>query len=259
MSTDNHSSRRQKKVPSWFLDHVIGNSSQKKNDNMEQGTTEEIRVEKGGLNEEFRENDVESDKGVFGNVDNSQNQGGNPDAHKDGLRTVIDKGPWMVNNRPLIVQQWNHEIGIQKAEHSKLPLWVRMTDVPLKAWSIDGISALASSLGNPLIMDNMIASMCHNGIGMMDFARVLVEMDVGKDFKKEIKVQYKDGENKIKGIKKVNVTYDWKPAVCTHCKVFGHDYNGCKKRTKTQEEIDIEKKRMEDLERGEKWLIIMLQ
>ncbi|GKD59612.1 hypothetical protein Tco_1297121 [Tanacetum coccineum] len=106
-------------------------------------------------------------------------------------------------------------------------------------------------------MDNMIVSMCHNGIGMMDFARVLVEMDVGKDFKKEIKVQYKDGENKIKGIKKVNVTYDWKPAVCTHCKVFGHDYNGCKKRTKTQEEIDMEKKHMEDLEKGKKWLIII--
>ncbi|GKF06321.1 RNA-directed DNA polymerase, eukaryota, reverse transcriptase zinc-binding domain protein, partial [Tanacetum coccineum] len=57
----------------------------------------------------------------------------------------------------LIVQQWNHQIGMQKAEHSKLHVWVRMTDVPLKAWSIDGISALASSLGNPLIMDNMTA------------------------------------------------------------------------------------------------------
>nr|GEZ36835.1 hypothetical protein [Tanacetum cinerariifolium] len=85
---------------------------------------------------------------------------------------------------------------------------------------------------------------------MIAFTRVLVEMDAGKEFKKEIEVQYRDGENNIKGIKKVNVTYDWKPIVCTHCKVFGHDYNRCKKRTKTQEEIDMEKKRMVDLERG---------
>nr|GEV37364.1 RNA-directed DNA polymerase, eukaryota, reverse transcriptase zinc-binding domain protein [Tanacetum cinerariifolium] len=140
-----------------------------------------------------------------------------------------------------------------KAEHSKLLVWVRMTDVPLEAWSIDGISALASSVGNPLITNNMTANMCHNGIGRMDFAIVLVEMDDGKEFKKEIEVQYRDGENKIKGIKKVNATYDWKPIVCTHCKVFGHDFNGCKKRTKTQEEIDMEKKRIEDLERGKKF------
>ncbi|GKC73630.1 RNA-directed DNA polymerase, eukaryota, reverse transcriptase zinc-binding domain protein, partial [Tanacetum coccineum] len=390
MSTSNRSSRRQKKVPSWFSDHVMGNSSQKKNENVEQDNTEEIRVEKGGLNETIGENDIEIDKGVFGNGDNSQNRGGSSDSHKDvsdvpsdntsndldmncmdgnmnnenekfhenvdksdenikktesylskakkdevpkklvykptvvndcgtevvifdemlvkkgcerwnlticgyfvgyrmspyelrynirrmwgkygvrdirvnndgtclfkfsnaeGLRTVIDKGPWMVSNRPLIVKKWNPEIGMQKAEHSKLPVWVRLTDVPLEAWSIDGISALASSLGNPLIMDTMTANMCHSGIGRTDFARVLVEMDVGKEFKKEIEVQYRDGENKIKGTKKVSVTYDWKPSACTHCKVFGHDYNGCKKRTKTQDEVDIEKKRMEEQERGNK-------
>ncbi|GJV32713.1 RNA-directed DNA polymerase, eukaryota, reverse transcriptase zinc-binding domain protein [Tanacetum coccineum] len=121
----------------------------------------------------------------------------------------------MVTNWPLIVQQWNPEIGMQKAEHSKLPVWVRMTDVPLEAWSIEGISALAS-LGIPLIIDAMTASMCHNGIGRMDFARVLVEMSAGKEFKKDIEVQYRDGENKIKWVKR--------------------------KRLKTQEEIDMEKK-----------------
>ncbi|GJY45973.1 RNA-directed DNA polymerase, eukaryota, reverse transcriptase zinc-binding domain protein, partial [Tanacetum coccineum] len=68
-----------------------------------------------------------------------------------GLQAVIDKGPWMVNNRPLI--------------------------------RTDGISALASSLGNPLIMDAMTASMCHNGMGRLDFARVLVEMNADKEFK----------------------------------------------------------------------------
>nr|GEW55871.1 hypothetical protein [Tanacetum cinerariifolium] len=43
------------------------------------------------------------------------------------------------------------------------------------AWSVDGISALASSLGNPLIMDTTTAAMCHNGMGRLDYARVLVE------------------------------------------------------------------------------------
>ncbi|GJT03879.1 bifunctional inhibitor/plant lipid transfer protein/seed storage helical domain-containing protein [Tanacetum coccineum] len=40
---------------------------------------------------------------------------------------------------------------------NKIPLWVSMVNVPLEAWSTEGISALASSLGKPIIMDNMTA------------------------------------------------------------------------------------------------------
>ncbi|GJW24772.1 RNA-directed DNA polymerase, eukaryota, reverse transcriptase zinc-binding domain protein [Tanacetum coccineum] len=384
MASNNRSSRRQKRIPSKFADHVMENQSQKKNDKGAQNDTEEIRVEKDGLNNGDGENGVIEELGVFGNMDKDHNIGKYSDAtdvgsdslpdhvfglenmnenvdvrkevdNKDnekvndtipkntksesyvnmvkkdeipkklcykptelndhgvevvifdemivkkgcekwnltvsgyfvgykmapnelrynirrmwgkygvrdirvnndgtclfkfnnleGLQTVIDKGPWMVNNRPLIVQKWNPDIGMQKAEHCKLPIWVKLTDVPLEAWSTDGISALASSLGNPLIMDAMTASMCHNGMGRIDFARVLVEMDASKEFKSVIEVQYRDNENKIKGTKKVNVSYDWKPAACSHCKVFGHDYIGCTKRNKTPEEVEMEKARMDE-------------
>ncbi|GJZ07587.1 RNA-directed DNA polymerase, eukaryota, reverse transcriptase zinc-binding domain protein [Tanacetum coccineum] len=121
-----------------------------------------------------------------------------------------------------------------------------MIEVPLEAWSVDGISALASSLGNPLVMDNMTVDMCHNGLGRLDFARVLVEMDAYIEFKKTIEVQYRDNSNKVKGTKMVNVTYDWKPAVCTHCKVFGHNFNGCLKSPRTIEEDELAKIKEEE-------------
>ncbi|GJY16874.1 RNA-directed DNA polymerase, eukaryota, reverse transcriptase zinc-binding domain protein [Tanacetum coccineum] len=170
----------------------------------------------------------------------------------DGLNSVVEKGPWMVNGKPLIVQKWNPEIGMQKSEHCKLPIWVRMTNVPLEACSINGISALASSLGNPLIMDTATATMCHNGMGRLDYAKVLVEMDIEKEFKKVIEVQYRDGENKVKGTKIVNVSYDWKPNACTHCKVFGHDFKDCTKRPKTTEEEEEIKKKEEESKNQEK-------
>nr|GEY43156.1 hypothetical protein [Tanacetum cinerariifolium] len=87
----------------------------------------------------------------------------------EGLNSVLEQGPWMVNKKPLIVQKWNPEIGMQKVEHRILPIWERMTKVPLEAWSCDGISTLASNLGNPLVMDTMTANMCHNGMGRLDF------------------------------------------------------------------------------------------
>ncbi|GJS17933.1 hypothetical protein Tco_0412405 [Tanacetum coccineum] len=61
-----------------------------------------------------------------------------------------------------------------------------------------GISALASSLGRPLIMDNMTARMCQFGEGRLDYARVLVEFDVMKGCKDKIEIQYRDKNNNVK-------------------------------------------------------------
>ncbi|GKD10711.1 RNA-directed DNA polymerase, eukaryota, reverse transcriptase zinc-binding domain protein [Tanacetum coccineum] len=107
-------------------------------------------------------------------------------------------------------------------------VWVKIASVPLEAWSVKGISALASSLGKPIVMDSMTASMCYKGIGNLSYARVLVEMEASKDIKNEIEIQYIDSSKKVKGSKKISVIYDWKPLVCSHCKVFSHDIKKCK-------------------------------
>ena len=106
------------------------------------------------------------------------------------MNVVIEKGPWMVQNKPLFVQKWNPEIGMQIIEPKKLPVWVKMTNIPFEAWSMKRVSALASSLGKPMVMDSMTASMCYSGVGNIDYARVLVEIDAEKEIRNEIEVQY---------------------------------------------------------------------
>ncbi|GKB26396.1 RNA-directed DNA polymerase, eukaryota, reverse transcriptase zinc-binding domain protein [Tanacetum coccineum] len=66
-------------------------------------------------------------------------------------------------------------------------------------------------------MDNIIAQVCQTGRGRADFARVLVEFDVTKGFKKEICIQYMSKENIVKGTKVVNVEYQWRPEIYSHC------------------------------------------
>nr|GEX30445.1 hypothetical protein [Tanacetum cinerariifolium] len=78
-----------------------------------------------------------------------------------------------------------------RAEPNKLPVWVKILNVPMEAWSIKGISALASSIGKPIIMVDITAKMCAKGEGRLGFARVLIEIDAGKKIKNEIKVMYK--------------------------------------------------------------------
>ncbi|GKB24961.1 RNA-directed DNA polymerase, eukaryota, reverse transcriptase zinc-binding domain protein [Tanacetum coccineum] len=107
-----------------------------------------------------------------------------------------------------------------------------MKNIPLEAWTKDGISAMASSLGKPLRMDNITAQACVAERGRAEFARVLVEFEVKKDFKEHMLSKF----NKIlrscrywetKKVK-VDVEYQWKPDICSHCMVFGHNKKVCK-------------------------------
>ncbi|GKC85611.1 RNA-directed DNA polymerase, eukaryota, reverse transcriptase zinc-binding domain protein [Tanacetum coccineum] len=130
---------------------------------------------------------------------------------------------------------------LDKAEPSKLPLWVKILNVPMEAWSVKGISALASSLGKPIIMDDMTAKMCVKGEGRLSFARVLIEVDAGKELKKEIEVVYKGSKSHEKFTKKIQVEYVWKPPCCDVCKVFGHDNKGCRLNEKEENGNNKEK------------------
>lgn len=95
--------------------------------------------------------------------------------------------------------------------------------MPLEAWSTKGISAIASRLGRPIIMDAMTAKMCTQGKGRTGYARVLVEVEAKKGFQDTVDIHYRDSNNATSIIKYVKVKYMWKPQVCEACSVFGHN------------------------------------
>ncbi|GJZ76219.1 zinc knuckle CX2CX4HX4C containing protein, partial [Tanacetum coccineum] len=120
----------------------------------------------------------------------------------EGMNYVLENGPWLIMN------------------------------VPLEAWNTHGISRLASSLGNPIIMDRITASMCEKAYGRASFARVLVKVDATKELADSIEFCYSSTGKSMK----LRVKYAWKPPLCTHCKVFGHDFKNCNVRQRTEEE-----------------------
>ncbi|GKC16208.1 zinc knuckle CX2CX4HX4C containing protein [Tanacetum coccineum] len=139
---------------------------------------------------------------------------------EEGLEFIVNNGPWMVKNKPLIVQKWD----------------------------INGISALASRVGRPLVMDNVTASMCKMGIGRVGFARVLVEVNANKPLPDEIKIVYKNGSKEEICRKTVKVLYDWKPPCRDNYCVFGHFTRQCGRnkdgvRTEESRQNDTEEKR----------------
>ncbi|GJY83814.1 RNA-directed DNA polymerase, eukaryota, reverse transcriptase zinc-binding domain protein [Tanacetum coccineum] len=156
----------------------------------------------------------------------------------EGMNYVLENGPWLVEGKPLFVQKWEAGLCMEKPEPSKVPIWVKIMNVSLEAWNSHGISRLASSLGNPIIMDRITTSMCERAYGRASFARVLVEIDATKELAENIEVCYSSLGKSMN----LRVEYAWRPPLCTHCKVFGHDLGTCKVRDRTQEE----KRLMED-------------
>ncbi|GJV17423.1 RNA-directed DNA polymerase, eukaryota, reverse transcriptase zinc-binding domain protein [Tanacetum coccineum] len=102
-------------------------------------------------------------------------------------------------------RKWDPFMGLNKVEQTKVPLWAIIFNVPLEAWSTEGISALASSLGKPLIIDNMAVKRCQFREGRLNYARVLVEFDMRKGCKDKIEIQYRDKYNNVKGSKERNI------------------------------------------------------
>ncbi|GKC74489.1 RNA-directed DNA polymerase, eukaryota, reverse transcriptase zinc-binding domain protein [Tanacetum coccineum] len=164
---------------------------------------------------------------------------------RQGMQNVIETGPWIINSKPMVVQKWDPSIILDRIEPNTLPLWIKIMNPPLGAWSKKGLSALASIIGTPLIMDVMITMMCALGVGSLGYARVLVEANAKKGLDDNIDVLYKDKINGEQCVKKVRVECDWKPSVCSLCRVFGHSEKKCHKNLKPEEKI---KEKVNDME-----------
>ncbi|PWA45466.1 hypothetical protein CTI12_AA517820 [Artemisia annua] len=73
-------------------------------------------------------------------------------------------------------------------------------------------------------------------VGRLGFARVLVEVNACKGLEESIDILYKSRADGKQFVKQVKVEYDWKPPLCSHCKVFGHSFEKCLKRERTEEQ-----------------------
>ncbi|GJZ67450.1 RNA-directed DNA polymerase, eukaryota, reverse transcriptase zinc-binding domain protein [Tanacetum coccineum] len=150
----------------------------------------------------------------------------------EGMNFVLENGPWLVDSKPFFVKKWEAGMCMEKPKPDKVPLWVKIMNVPLEAWNAQGISRIASRIGNPIIMDRITTSMCDRAYGRASFARVLIEVDASKELVESVEICYE----KLGKSMNLRVEYAWKPSLCTHCKVFGHEYRRCGNRVLTDEE-----------------------
>nr|GEX08006.1 hypothetical protein [Tanacetum cinerariifolium] len=106
----------------------------------------------------------------------------------DGLDFMLENGPWFIRNNPLILKRWHPDENLLKEDVSIVPVSVKLHGVPVTAFSEDGLSAIATKLGTPLMLDSYTSNMCMQCCGRSRYTRVMIELRADVELKDNIVV-----------------------------------------------------------------------
>ncbi|GKD48273.1 ATPase, F1/V1/A1 complex, alpha/beta subunit, partial [Tanacetum coccineum] len=71
-----------------------------------------------------------------------------------------ENGPWFIQFVPIIVKKWTPNANLLKEDLCSIPVWVKIHDIPILAFTKDVSSAMATRLGNLIMFDSYSSSMC---------------------------------------------------------------------------------------------------
>ncbi|GKD19044.1 retrotransposon protein, putative, ty1-copia subclass [Tanacetum coccineum] len=106
----------------------------------------------------------------------------------DGLDAMLENGLWFIRNNPLILKKWNPDVNLLKEDVSIVPVWVKLHGVPVTTFSEDGLSAIATKLGTPLMLDSYTSDTCMQSWGRSSYARAMIELRADVKLKDNIVV-----------------------------------------------------------------------
>jgi hypothetical protein len=146
-----------------------------------------------------------------------------------GMMDVLEGGPWLIRNKPIFLNIWTPSTKLKKEDIQDVAVWVKFHDVPLAAYSDDGLSMLATKVGKPKALDSYTKTMCCDNWGRSSYARALIEVSAKQGFCDSIALAIPDLDGDHYVVEHVKVEYEWKPPRCDKCCVFGHVSETCRK------------------------------
>ncbi|RZB60151.1 hypothetical protein D0Y65_043072 [Glycine soja] len=137
---------------------------------------------------------------------------------EDDLNQVLSAGPYFIFQRPLLLKVMPAFFDFGNEELSKIPVWVKLRNLPLELWNPQALGKILSKIGSPIRSDHLTASK-----GSISFARALVEVDASLELIGEVRFRLPTGKTFVQKIE-----YENRPSFCTHYKMIGHRLTNCK-------------------------------
>lgn len=122
----------------------------------------------------------------------------------------------------LFLKPWMEGNFFVKQSIKSIPTWIKFYDIPHSYWTMDGLSYVASAIGNPITFDKPNAL-----LDPTKFARIYVDILVeALKFTTVIVPVLCDEDGSIMQVR-VTVEYPMAPPSCSKCKIFGHSLARC--------------------------------
>lgn len=130
---------------------------------------------------------------------------------------ILQVGYWQAAHCALSVFPWSSDANLAPLELTTAPTWVILKNVPPQLYSLDGISVIASGIGEPLHTE-------HSRLDPYYFGdtKVKVEIDLGTPPPEIIEVR-----NAVGHSVRIRAQYPRLPPKCCNCGRFGHYLNRC--------------------------------
>ncbi|CAH9139079.1 unnamed protein product [Cuscuta epithymum] len=131
---------------------------------------------------------------------------------------VLNEGPYTIFGKLLMLKVLSEEFSFDDEEFLKVPIWVKLPNLPMQLWNEEAMSEVASMIGTPLTTDRITQERANH-----NFARVLVEVDVSKPPPLSFPIRLPSQK-----VFNQQVVYETFPNFCFHCKKYGHHPFICK-------------------------------
>lgn len=135
-----------------------------------------------------------------------------------GKRKALEEGPWMLSNELLVMADFNGSKTLEEIEFSYIPIWVRVTNLPLGLLSKETGELLGDEIG-----EFMEADVGEDRMATGRFLRVKIRLDIRKPLMCGVTVKTKEeGPDRW-----CPVVYEHLPDFCYVCGVIGHTDRVC--------------------------------
>ncbi|XP_062114300.1 uncharacterized protein LOC133825362 [Humulus lupulus] len=131
---------------------------------------------------------------------------------------VLETGVIHFDKKPVVLRPWTPDMDTVQMVKSVL-VWVRLNGLGLQYWGRNSLSALVSTIGKPIMIDQVTRDR-----SMVKFARVLVDMEISENPPKTISFV-----NERDKLVEQLVEYEWLPSKCKACDCLGHTVVNCSK------------------------------
>lgn len=136
---------------------------------------------------------------------------------------IFNEKPWFWGSAGLFVTPWFPEFDANTMVVSRMPVWVRLHNLPLHFWHFKTLAAIGNTLGRMLKIDTE-----RHIKGIFTFARICVEVDLSQGLPESIYLNFNNSQWKQ------SLDYENTAFRCRGCQQTGHLFNACKSLNKSK-------------------------